>query len=59
MNNFINFCVVVICIVLFLPIESQHISLFNAPIIFIMDIVLTTLLVVLLGLKILVEKDVK
>jgi len=59
MNNFINFCVVVICIVLFLPLESQSISYLNAPIIFIMDIVLTTLLVVLLGLKILVEKDVK
>ena len=59
MNNFINFSVVIICIVLFLPIESQHISLFNAPTIFIMDIILTILLVVLLGLKILVKKDFK
>ena len=59
MNNFINFCVVTICIVLFLPIESQNISFFNAPTIFIMDIILTIFLVVLLGLKILVKKDVK
>jgi hypothetical protein len=59
MNNFINFCVILICTILFLPIESQSIGLFNAPTIFIMHILLTTLLVVLLGFKILIKKDNK